>query len=205
MNSYQIEQLKTLHTVRQNLEPAAGSSADCGQWDGKEEIHRYMAFRDRTAIFHQRHFEEVCTEKCYHSRLSACCSRDGIIIFFADVVINALYSSYSELDLLEHAIQYPAASEKCIFLSSSGCLWRVKPIVCEMFVCEPALKQVFTKNPDAEAQWRQLEQERKSYTWPDKPVLFEHLERRFLDMGIDSSLMHIHKSPGLLRIRGVKP
>ncbi len=195
MNEYQIEQLEALQIVRQHPDAAAGQPAI------KAEIERYHDFRTRTAIFHQAHFEQTCTEKCYFSNLSACCSKDGIIIFFADVVINALASSAAELDLLEHAIAHPPYPGKCIFLTHKGCLWRVKPIVCEMFVCQTAKNAAFENDPQAAEQWEAFEKERKTFTWPDQPVLFEHLERLFLDLGAESSLMHIHKSPGLLRIK----
>lgn len=193
MNSYQAEQLEALRMVREQ-----GLSLPS---DLKEEVSRYLAFRRRTEAFYREHFEQTCSEKCYLSSLSACCSKDGIVIFFADVVINFLYSSENDLDLLEHAIKNPAAQGKCIFLARGGCLWRVKPIVCEMFVCDTAKKGAFEDSPEAAARWEKLENQRKTFTWPDRPVLFEHLERIFLDRGLESSLMHIHKSPGLMRIK----
>ena len=45
------------------------------------------------------------------------------------------------------------------------------------------------------------EREAKAYRWPEKPVLFDALEKIFLDLGCDSSLMFLNKSPGLLRIK----
>lgn len=195
MNEYQVEQLEALRTVRRHPDAAAGQPSI------KTEIERYLAFRDRTAGFHQAHFEPFCAEKCYFSNASACCSKDGIIVFFADVVINALASSAAELDLLEQAIANPVSPGKCIFLTRSGCLWRIKPIVCEMFVCRAAKTTAFENDPRAAEQWKEFEKERKSFTWPDRPVLFEHLERLFIDIGAESTLMHIHNSPGLLRIK----
>ena len=45
-----------------------------------------------------------------------------------------------------------------------------------------------------------LKQE-KSFKWPDRPVLFDDLEKLFLDLGCHSTLMHLNLSPGLLRIK----
>jgi hypothetical protein len=46
-----------------------------------------------------------------------------------------------------------------------------------------------------------LRRQEKKYKWPDRPVLFDHLEKVFLDMGYRSSLMHLNLSPGLLRVK----
>lgn len=197
MNAYQKEQLEALQIVRGQILNLPSVV--------KKGLSRYLAFREQTATFHRMHFEQICTEKCYLGNLSACCSKDGIVVFFADVVINAIYSSEKELDLLEHAIENPAIPGKCIFLSPGGCLWRIKPIVCEMFVCNTAKETAFKDHPEAAAQWEEFEKQRKTFTWPDRPVLFEHLERIFLDKGLESSLMHIHTSPGLMRIRKNRP
>ena len=57
-------------------------------------------------------------------------------------------------------------------------------------------------DPEAEAQtWEELLRVRKRFTWPDRPVLFDHLEKVFLDLGYRSTLMHLNLSPGLLRIK----
>jgi hypothetical protein len=80
-------------------------------------------------------------------------------------------------------------------------VWKIKPVVCVFFLCDAAEKMVFDNNPQAVSQWKDLESTKKNYTWPDRPVLFESLERFFMDMGCDSPLMYLHKSPGLVRIR----
>jgi hypothetical protein len=131
-----------------------------------------MLFRQQVAEFLNRYFSDICIRKCYENQLSACCSKDGIITFFADMVINALNSSKVGLDRLEHAVKNPADAAKCIYLS--------------------------------EHQWNALKDLKKSFTWPDRPVLFESLERFFMDRGCDSPLMYMHKSPGLVSIRRVR-
>jgi hypothetical protein len=168
------------------------------------EISDYILFRARVGQFLDRHFAAICTQKCYQNRLSACCSKDGIITFFADMVINALKSNPIELDLLEHAIRQPANDFKCIYLSETGCVWKIKPVVCEFFLCDEAEKKAFDQNPEAQAEWKDFHRTKKIYTWPDRPVLFESLERYFMDMGYESPLMYLHNSPGLVRIRKLR-
>lgn len=131
-----------------------------------------------------------------------CCGRDGIITFFADMVINALVCSEHDLDRLEEAVSTDYKSEiKCIYLGDQGCLWKLKPIVCEMFLCESAKTKVFEKFPEAGLKWERLKQREKDFKWPDRPVLFDDLEKIFLMAGYHSPLMYLHNSPGLLRIK----
>lgn len=70
-----------------------------------------------------------------------------------------------------------------------------------MFLCESVMKDVFEKFPEAALKWRQLKKQEKLFKWPDRPVLFDHLEEVFLTAGYRSSLMYFHNSPGLLRIK----
>ena len=197
MNAYQKEQLAALQMIRKYLSTLPDSEINFL----KAEVADYLEFRSKVGAFLETHFKDICTEKCYHSRLSACCSKDGIIAFFADVVINALIAPQKDLDRLEQAIEYPANEFKCIFLSETGCLWQVKPIVCEMFLCDDAEKRAFEDDAEAEKQWEAYKEIKKNYTWPDKPVVFEELETYFIERGYNSSLMYIHNSPGLLRIK----
>jgi hypothetical protein len=197
MSDYQIEQLEALSLARMHLkslpprERAAllASAAD------------YLEFRDEVDRFLAAHFGRVCDQACYQSRLSACCSREGIITFFADVVINLLVSSEPEADELVRALKREPTGFKCVYLRPNGCRWRVKPIVCQMFLCEPARARVFAQRPEAEAEWRGFEARRKAFTWPDRPVLFDHIEAYFLRAGCASRLMYLHNSPGLLRLK----
>jgi len=200
MNSYQKEQLETLLLIRKQLARFAASEFE----HLRAEIAEYLAFRSRIAGFLEHHFKDICSEKCYKSRLSACCSKDGIITFFADAVINALVSNTHELDCLENAIRRPDYDHKCIFLSENGCVWQIKPIVCEMFLCDEAERTSFGDNQDASKQWNAFKEIKKNFTWPDKPVLFEYLEMVFMEKGCKSPLMYIHHSPGLLRIKTMR-
>ncbi len=166
-----------------------------------EMIAPYLEFRRRTDAFLETHFGHLCQATCYQSNLSACCSKEGIVTFFADVVINALASQPSALPLLARAVSRPNTGVKCVYLGPEGCLWTVKPIVCQMFVCQKAKDKVFADDPDREKEWQALKAEEKSFTWPDRPVLFDHLEKVFMDQGASSPLMYLHNSPGLLRIK----
>jgi hypothetical protein len=196
MNSYQKEQSDALYMVRRCL--ATISSTERQKLES--DVADYLSFREEVGSFLSTHFSGVCTQKCYKSGLSACCSREGIITFFADVVINALISQDREIDLLLEVLKKPNTGFKCIYLGEKGCLWRLKPIICEMFLCEPAKKKVFIEKPWARDKWDELNKRKKMFTWPDRPVLFDILEKYFMDAGYSSSLMYLHNSPGLLRV-----
>ena len=70
-----------------------------------------------------------------------------------------------------------------------------------MFLCDRAKDTVFGSRPELKDRWDALARERKRFTWPDRPVLFDDLERTFMDAGCTSSLMYLHNSPGLLRVK----
>lgn len=70
-----------------------------------------------------------------------------------------------------------------------------------MYLCDRSKEEVFAKNSQLADQWELLEQKRKRFTWPDRPVLFDDLETFFLDAGCRSPLMYMHNSPGLLRVK----
>ena len=197
MNEYQQEQLDTLKMVRQGL--LRLGDAKCRQLI--QTIHAYMRFRRSVDTFLDRHFSEICTHTCYLSRTSACCSKDGIITFFADTVINALLSTPAQLDRLEAVLRRHNDGHRCVYLGDDGCLWTVRPVVCAMFLCDRAMGAVFRDAPDAKLAWEALRQQEKSFKWPDRPVLFDDLEKVFLGMGYRSTLMHLNLSPGLLRVK----
>ncbi len=198
MNPYHQEQREALAAVRAHLLEMAGDRAD----GLRREVAEYVAFRGEVDAFLARYFGEACSDKCYRSRLSACCSREGIITFFADVVINALFSSAADLDLLAGVLERENAGFKCVYLGAEGCRWRIKPIVCQMFLCDPVKERVFRESPEAGEIWEAFKIREKRFTWPDRPVLFDGLEARWIEAGYDSSLMYMHNSPGLLRLKG---
>jgi hypothetical protein len=197
MSEYQVEQLETLSQVRLHLKSLPPSE--------REHLLQlaagYLDFRATVDRFLSTHFARVCDHSCYRSRRSACCSREGIITFFADVVINLLVSSEPEADGLVRVLKNEPGGFKCVYLGDHGCGWRIKPIVCQMFLCAPARARVFAQNPEAEAEWRRFEAQRQEFTWPDRPVLFDRIEAYFLRAGCVSRLMYLHNSPGLLRLK----
>jgi len=199
MDEYQKEQYNALSMVKEHL----ASLAIPKRLKLDSALADYLLFRDKVNTFLTAHFAQICTQKCYQSKLSACCSREGIITFFADVVINVLVSEKNEIEVLFTILQKPNNGFKCIYLGEQGCMWRVKPILCEMFLCDQAIKTVFDEKPQAHEKWKSLEQERKLFTWPDRPVLFDKLESIFIDAGYNSSLMYMHNSPGLLRVKKI--
>ena len=197
MSAYNREQREAILLVWQHLKML--SPAELARL--KRRSDNYLQFRKEVDRFLGRHFTEVCTHKCYQDHYSACCNREGITTFFADVVLNVLLSSDEEIDRLVEALSLPNPGMKCVYLGKMGCLWRIKPIVCEMFLCEHARKTVFEKDPLALKEWERLKRREKRFTWPNRPVLFDHLEAYFIRAGYSSSLMHFHYSPGLLRVK----
>ncbi|NJL59913.1 MAG: hypothetical protein HC887_10000 [Desulfobacteraceae bacterium] len=117
------------------------------------------------------------------------------------MIINALMSDKQEISRLFEVLMQPDYGFKCVYLGEHGCLWKIKPIVCEMFLCDSAQDKVFGQHPELKQKWEVLKQHQKRFTWPDKPVLFDMLEEYFLDIGCSSPLMYLHNSPGLLRIK----
>jgi hypothetical protein len=197
MNAYHREQAEAIAMARTYLKrvsPAEGRRL-------RARVRNYIAFRKEVDSFLKCYFGEVCTETCYQSLHSACCTREGITTFFADVVINILMSPDEAVDALVQVLRVPNLGSKCVYLGTRGCLWRVKPIVCAMFVCEHARKKVFKKEPGAAKAWEGLKRRSKRYTWPNRPVLFDDLETYFIEKGYKSSLMYCHNSPGLLRVK----
>lgn len=197
MNDYQSEQLEALSIVREHFEILLDSEKECL----RKMIADYLSFREETADFLSAEFGQICTRNCYESRVSACCSKDGIVTFFADTVINVLVSSPDKIAALDTALRRENTGFKCVYLGNEGCLWKVKPIVCEMFLCDQAKSEIFGKKSSCEKKWAELDKRKKHYTWPDKPVLFDALEQYFIDAGYNSPLMYLHNSPGLMRVK----
>lgn len=197
MNEYQQEQLDALKIVRLGL----SQIGDRKRMALIETIRAYMQFRQSVDRFLNRYFGDVCNRTCYQSRTSACCAKDSIITFFADTVVNALQATPGQLDRLEEVLNRVNGGHRCVYLGSHGCTWTVRPVVCAMFLCDRAMEEVFRANPEAKKAWELLRRQEKSFKWPDRPVLFDHLEKAFLDLGYPSTLMHLNFSPGLLRIK----
>jgi hypothetical protein len=197
MSSYNQEQYDALDMVRRYV-AGLGKAEKTALMASLDD---YLRFRQSVDDFLQTHFGSVCNQACYQSRLSACCSREGIVTFFADGVINLLLSTPQEIDRLATVLQKGDNGPKCVYLGSNGCLWRLKPIVCAMFLCDRAEEEVFRDRPALRQQWEAYREQKKRFTWPDRPVLFEDLEAIFIAAGCTSPLMYLHNSPGLIRVK----
>ena len=196
MNAYHQEEIEAIEIVQQHLKSHPSARRDLFAIAAD-----YLSFRADVDHFLTTYFRRVCTQTCYQNRLSACCSREGIITFFADIVVNALVSDSQEIEDLISILQEPNTGFKCIYLTEDGCRWKVKPIVCEMFLCDKAKETILTQNSQIQRQWSLFEEQRRQYTWPDQPVLFDELEKYFMEAGYRSTLMYLHNSPGLLRVK----
>lgn len=197
MNEYQCEQQRALSQTTAYIEKLSAT-------DHKllgEEIGAYKQFRERVDNFLSSNCHEICTLSCYTSKTSACCSKDGIITFWADVLINAYCSTPVQITTLIAHIQNPRYNHKCIYLGVDGCCWQVRPLVCTMFLCDTIHNEVLGKRVNVQAKWDALKSEAKSYRWPDQPVLFDDLEQRCINAGIQSPLMYLNNSPGLLKVK----
>ncbi|MGD9008176.1 MAG: hypothetical protein PVG41_09650 [Desulfobacteraceae bacterium] len=197
LTPYQQEQLDALElaiSYLKGLTPKARAALNAS-------IEPYHDFRVEVDAFLEMNFSRYCTHSCYTTQTSACCSKDGIITFWADVLINTNASDRRQLEHLQHAISNPLNRKKCIYLGPGGCVWRVRPLVCAMFVCDDALAKAFKDNSEAERRWEEFKDQAKGYRWPDRPVLFDQLEKRCIAAGVDSSLMYLHSSPGLLQVK----
>jgi hypothetical protein len=197
MNDYQEEQWDALSKSREAI--CCFKPAEAGML--RDKIGPYLKFRRQLDIFHSVHLERHCVRSCYENHLSGCCSKDGIVTFWADVIINTLLCSQTQLDDLAVALTEPAYPQKCTYLGPKGCRWQLRPLMCALFLCDAVKTKAFVDDHAAETQWEALRSRANEFRWPDKPVLFDWLESHFLAKGIRSSLMYINTSPGLLRIK----
>jgi hypothetical protein len=197
MSAYQQEQLEALKMVHRHLQTIPASDRQMLM----DITAQYRVYRQNVNTFLTTHLAQVCTRKCYQSRLSACCSKEGIITFFADVVVNTLVSNAAQLSSLARLLQTRNNGDKCIYLGPDGCRWQIKPIVCEMFICDEAHRKIFDPSPAVLKEWEEFKQLKKQFTWPDQPVLFDTIEAFFIKAGYASPLMYLHNSPGLIRVK----
>ena len=194
ITAWQAEQLDALRMVRRHLTLTGSDSLE----RLRASVANYLSFRRDLDAFLAAHFSHVCTRNCYANNKSACCGKDGIITFFAEVVINALVSTEEELDLLMDVLKQPNKGLKCVYLGTQGCQWNLRPVVCALFLCDPAEAEVFHSNAHLHTQWSLFKDRERTFKWPDRAVLFDDLEELFIAAGCRSPLMYCHASPGLL-------
>lgn len=196
-DEYNLEQYDAYITIKSFFDSA--SSVDVAELDGM--IAPYLEFRAETSEFLERSCAEVCGDICFRTGLSDCCMHEGIITFFADWIVNWLVSSKDEIDVLVKALFEPFRNDKCVYLGEKGCLWRIKPLNCETFVCKQARSEIFAKDFEAEHVYDEMLVKKKTFSYPDRPVLFDTIEKFFMKKGVDSELMYYHKGAGLMMIK----
>jgi hypothetical protein len=199
MSEYNRQQKDAILMVRNCLEGFSPTRLEAL----RESIEPYLAFRRETASFQGEFFSSLCLQKCFSSGTSVCCGREGIFTFFADVVINVLLSTREEVDALLSALDGDRGGSSCVYLEEAGCRWRLKPVVCEMFLCDEAREKVLGAREDLGRRWEDLRQRERLFTRPTQPVIFDDLERIFMAAGLQSPLMYFHLSPGLLRLKAM--
>ncbi len=197
MNSYQKDQLDDFIIVTGYIETLSAEEKNKLTLD----IEEYLLFREQVDGFLSVNFSAECTKKCYQDRLSACCSKDSIITFFADFAVNVLLSDTSDIHVLMELLKQPNDGYKCVYLGGDGCMWKVKPIVCALFLCDRAQEKVFEEKTGLKETWKTLRLSAKKFRWPDRPVLFDRLEQYFIAAGFESRSMYLHNSPGLLNVK----
>ncbi len=101
MNEYQREQWDALTLAIEQV----GLLNNSRRQTLIDELGPYLAFRKDTDRFLDAHFSVHCTRSCYTNRRSACCSKDGIITFWADVIVNVCCSNESALSRLQEALK----------------------------------------------------------------------------------------------------
>jgi len=165
------------------------------------EIRPYLLFREELEEFQTRYFGKRCRESCFETRLSACCGFESILTFFADHVVHFLVTGVEEESRLLVPLERPNRTSRCVYLGPEGCLWKIRPLSCAMFLCESAKKEVFARHGEAEEAWKGFLAREKDYTWPSRPVLFDEMEAYFIHRGVQSVHLYFHSSPGLLRVK----
>ena len=196
LNEYQKEQWTALNQIKECVDARGPIGSEL-----VDEIRSYLEFREGLDSFSDRHFRNHCSRACFKNQVSACCSKDGIVTFWADHVINASASGIGCIDDLLAAIRAPQHSDKCIYLGTNGCLWRIRPLGCALFLCDGVQKEVLDARPSVKEAWDEYRNRARGFRWPDRPVLFDRLEQAFMAVGCRSPLMYINTSPGLRRVK----
>ncbi len=197
MSDYQQEHLDTWIAVRRvcnTMEPSRIRELSAS-------ISEYIAFRKELQEFFEKYLKSYCQSKCFDTGRSICCGKDSIIVHFADIVVDVLLSEESDIDPILSALTTGPRGLFCVYLGPNGCLWKLTPIVCAMFLCDGLIDVRIKGRREIEEKWYRLQELRKTFTWPNRPVLFDEIEKSFLALGLQSPLMHYHFSPGLLRIK----
>lgn len=196
-SEYNRDQLMTLEAINAALARLSESERDAI----RDSIQPYLRFRDSVDRFFNEYFLAKCEKACFETGISACCGFESIFTFASDHAINLLFSEATAIAELTNVLTRPNRSEKCVYLGPNGCLWNVRPISCALFLCGHVKGLVFQDSAEFEEEWARLQAEEKAFTFPDRPVLFDSLEARLIELGVESPHLYFHRSPGLLRVK----
>ncbi|MGV8074026.1 MAG: hypothetical protein AB2L11_05675 [Syntrophobacteraceae bacterium] len=197
LSDYNRDQLITIKAIQQACEKLSRVEIE----ELKKLLEGYLRFRNELEEYHVRYLKCICRASCFETGLSSCCSFESIITFFADHVINYLFSTSEEIAAVIEVLVNSQDSGKCVYLGGNGCVLKVRPVTCAMFLCGRAKQEISDSNPGAEACYEELLDQEKEYTWPTKPVLFNDLETYFMRLGVESPHLYFHRSPGLIRLK----
>jgi hypothetical protein len=197
MSDYNQDQLTTLRAVLGAISKLRESERDAI----RNSIQPYLRFREAVDRFFAEHFLPSCRKQCFDTGISGCCGFESIITFFSDHAVNLLFSGEAQITRLVEVLTRPNLGGKCVYLGPSGCLWSVRPVSCAMFLCGQVKSAVFDDSSGCREHWDRLQAEEKAFTWPDKPVLFDTLEARLMELGAESPHLYFHRSPGLLSVK----
>ena len=197
MNDYQREQWDALELASDCLERLDDRERDTLMG----EMQPYLQFRHSVDRFLGTHLHTYCTSSCYTNQRSACCAKDGIVTFWADLVINLSCSDRRAIDNLRQSLRAPAYEDKCTYLGPKGCRWQVRPLMCALFLCDAADTDIISADKKRADAWSDLKRRADGFRWPVGSVLFDRLELFFLERGHRSSLMYINTTPALMRVK----
>ncbi|ABK18970.1 hypothetical protein Sfum_3297 [Syntrophobacter fumaroxidans MPOB] len=197
MGEYNQDQWISLQAVRGTCDALAASEVE----RLKEGCLDYLRFRAGLDRFQDELIAAACRTICFDTGMSACCGFESIFTFFADHVVNTLFSERRETDALFSVLRRANRTGRCVYLGNGGCMWRIRPISCAMFFCDKIKEGILRADPETAERWSALQAMEKEFTWPVKPVLFDDLEKYFLGLGAKSPHMYFHQSPGLLRLK----
>jgi hypothetical protein len=197
LSIYNNQHLETLRRLKDQLQALPEAQRN----ELREMTAPYLAYRAGTGRFFREHLADGCHRICFEKKRSACCGREGIIVFFADFVVELLGASENRIEAMDEVLVSDKGGTDCVYLGEKGCRWKIKPVACEIFLCDQVRKDVLGADDELDHRWEKIRRREKSFTKPDRPVLFDDLERFFIERGYEGPLMFFHRSPGLLRLK----
>lgn len=197
LSPYTGQHLETLDMLARKLRELEPGELD----ELRGMLRPYLDYREQTGHVFRAHLVGGCRRLCFEKNRSGCCGREGIIVFFADFVAELLTAGAEAAGRLAAVLEADRGGVNCVYLGREGCHWALKPIACEMFLCDELKENVLAADAGLTGKWEGLRAREKEFTKPDRPVLFDDLERFFIERGVATPLMYFHHSPGLLRLK----